>query len=386
MTTARSLHLALGTLLLASSFASGCDEESLDPTGGGGATGGGGEGGSGGAPPGCPVGSHDDGTGACIAALGQFQTGPELTARRDHHMTWAAKSASGTFLYAAGGVEDQSAAVTSIERAAIAEDGSLGAWETLAVSTDASGAVIVATDELVVLAGGFRGNNPATKTVDIMTIAGDGTLSDPVDGPFMSAGRFHGAGVLVNGFIYAVGGQDGGGSSLSSVERSSLTGTTLSAWTLDTPMPEERSHQGLATDGEALYVTGGLKRVDGDFENDLPYDTVLRSVIGEDGALADWESLGQLPVALGIHSSFMHAGQLYIIGGLELEVSKFVKRIHRAPVAAEGALGAWEELSVELPKSRGHSHQTPMVNGFLYSVGGFNNLGSQPESYFAKFE
>ncbi|MBK6518582.1 MAG: hypothetical protein IPM79_24255 [Polyangiaceae bacterium] len=380
-------HASLLALVLVASFVAACGDSSVDP--GGGPEGGSGQGGEaaggGGASP-CPIGSHDDGDGACIASLGAFEVGPQIADERDHHMTWAAKRASGTYLYVAGGYADMTTPVDSIERAVIAQDGTLGPWETLPSTSNVSGAAVVATDEVVVFAGGFRATSSSTRNVDIFTIGDDGTLSEPIAGPLMADPRFHGAGVLTGGFFYAVGGLDASGSSLASVERASLDGTTLGAWSTEAALPVEVSHHGLATDGEALYVTGGLKRVDNDFGNDVPYDAVLRARLAEDGSLESWEEIGTLPVPLAVHASFVHAGELYVVGGLDMQEERFVGTLQRAKVSADGPLGEWEELDVTLPRPRGHTHQTPIVDGVLYSVAGHQNGASQRDTYFARFE
>jgi hypothetical protein len=72
--------------------------------------------------------------------------------------------------------------------------------------------------------------------------------------------------------------------------------------------------------------------------------------------------------------------------GLDNDTSQFRKSIERAPLAADGTLGAWETLPVRLPITRGHCHQTPIVDGFIYSVAGTNTGGSQVDAFFAKFE
>lgn len=381
-------YVSFAALTLFVSLAAACGDSSVDPGGGpqGGSSAGGGDEGGGGGSSGCPVGSHDDGTGACIASLGDFEVGPEIADARDHHMTWAAKRPSGTYLYVAGGAKDMTADVDSIERSTIAADGSLGPWETLSTTSNVSGAVMAATDEVVIFAGGYRATTPSSRAVDIMTIAEDGTLSDPADGPFMADPRFHGAGVLVNGIVYATGGLNSEGSSLASVEHAALDGTSLGEWAADTALPVEISHHGLATDGEALYVTGGLKRVENDFANDVTYDAVLRARIAEDGSLEAWEDVGTMPVPLAVHASFVFAGDLYVVGGLDGNATAFVRKIYKVKASAEGALGEWEQVDVALPRPRGHTHQMPIVNGVVYSIAGHQNGASQVNAFYARFE
>jgi hypothetical protein len=120
--------------------------------------------------------------------------------------------------------------------------------------------------------------------------------------------------------------------------------------------------------------------------NDVPYDSVLRSEIHEDGSLGPWTVAGTLPMPLGVHASFVHAGQLYVVTGLDMASSQFLKIVQRAPLLDDGSVGSWETLASELPLPRGHCHQTPLVDGHLYSVAGTNNLGSQTQAFVAKFE
>jgi hypothetical protein len=202
----------------------------------------------------------------------------------------------------------------------------------------------------------------------------------------MISSRFHGAGVLIDGWVYATGGVDINGTSLDTVERAQLGQGSIGAWVQDTPMTDRRSHHGLATDGKHLFATGGLERIENDFGNDTPRTDVLRTTVLDDGSLEAWQSISTLPEPIAVHASFVHAGQLYVIGGLEMEGSDFVKTIHRATIGDGGSLGAWETLPVELPMARGHTHQTPMHDGVLYSVAGHDHGMSQVEVFFARFE
>ncbi|MFO0554985.1 MAG: hypothetical protein U0271_41795 [Polyangiaceae bacterium] len=351
---------------------------------GGGAAGGtvGGAGGSGGGAPVCPEGSHE-GPNGCEATLGAYQETSALNAARDHHMTFSLERPNGTFLYVAGGYKNQATPVTSFERALVNADGTLAPWEVLPNVKDVSGAGVVTLGDKAVIMGGYRGFIHATRTVDIYTADDDGNLTESA-GPDLIDPRFHVGAVLTNGFIYVVGGMNSGGTSLTTVERASFDGTTVGAFQADTALPLPCSHQGVATDGKSIFVTGGLARVNGDFANDVPYDSVLSAPIQADGTLGAWTDLGTMPVSLSIHASFVHAGSLYVVGGLK-DVTTFVKTVYRAPIAEDGTLGAWETLAIELPRTRGHSHQDPMIGPFTYSVGGYAGT-SQTQVYFARFE
>ena len=231
--------------------------------------------------------------------------------------------------------------------------------------------------------GGVSANTEGT------TIGDDGSLGGLEPGPTMNVPRFHGAAVLHDGWIYATGGIDAAGTSSALIERLAFSDDgPVGEWVLEgEAMPEQRSHHGLAVSGDGdLYVTGGLTRIMNDFGNDTPYDTVLRSTIDADGSIGPWSVVGTLPFPRAVHASFVHAGQLYVATGLDMATEQFVGTIMRAPLLEGGALGSWETLSSELPITRGHCHQTPLVNGWLYSVAGTNTLGSQTNAFMALFE
>jgi hypothetical protein len=187
--------------------------------------------------------------------------------------------------------------------------------------------------------------------------------------------------------VYAVGGVDADGTSSATVERVAFDDDgPHGEWQLEAEMPEQRSHHGLAVHDGALYVTGGLTRIENNFNNDVPYDTVLRSVIAEDGSLGAWTVVGTMPVALAVHASFVHAGHLYLAHGLDMSTLNFVNTLHRAPILEDGGLGTWQQLASTLPITRGHCHQVPLLEGLLLSIGGTNNAGSQPNAFVARFE
>lgn len=331
----------------------------------------------------CPVGSHDDGAGTCAATLGSFVETSPIANARDHHVTWAANQ----HVYVAGGALNMQSPVTSIERALINDDDTLGPWETVPGSVPAIGPIVASTNRRVLIAGGTRAGGVSTSTATA-TIASDGTLGVFETGPNMVVPRFHAAAVLHDGWVYASGGIDATGTSSATIERIAFDDDgPHGAWQLETAeMPEQRSHHGLALHDGALYVTGGLTRIDNQFNQDIPYDTVLRSVIADDGTIGEFAVVGVLPMPLAVHASFVHAGHLYVAHGLDMSASAFVNTLLRAPIAEDGTIGAWEQLASTLPITRGHCHQLPLVDGLLLSIGGTNDAGSQTNTFTARFE
>lgn len=380
---------------LALTIAVGCgDDGATDSTGGapGGAGGvgqgasGGGGGGGGGA---CPVGSHAGPEGPCEATLTGWVDGPPLAQRRDHHITFVVESEAGPFLYAAGGIEDNTTPFASSERAPILPDGSLGAWgEATPLPGTAGGAGVAVVGATLIVTGGFRftesGQPFLSDDTDVTTIQPDGSLGAWAEGPKFGPTRFHHTMATHGDSIYVLGGLTGNNTdNTPSVERATVGADgTVGAWAEVTPLPAKRSHHSVAVRGAALFVTGGLA---GDpAGSHTLYADVLRAPILEDGSLGAWSQVGELPAPLSTHASFVHADHLYVVGGIEGGHMN-VARVQRAPIAADGAVGAWEELA-PLPKARAHAHQTPLHAGHVYAVAGALNHNSIADVFIGRFE
>jgi len=390
----RFLSAKLVAVPLLALIACGGDDSPADPggTAGGGAapTGAGGSGGSGGVVE-CPEGSHDEG-GVCTSTLSAWQAAPSIAEARDHHVTFVVETAAGPFMYVAGGAQDMEEAVYSIERAAIGEDGSLSEWQAETEELAAVGPSVLVAGQQVLIVGGLRAGGISAKT-SLLTIGDDGAVSLAA-GPAMHHERFHVAAVMHNGWGYAVGGAKEDATSQTSVERIRFDEQGAGEWIEDRELPAPRSHHGLAAYDNALYVTAGLNRFDGE---PFPYEDenfkdVLRAEIGEDGALGEWMTVGQLPSELAVHASFAHAGFLYVVGGLEGpgHHGEFVGKVQRAAIAEDGTVGTFETLPSVLPIVRGHCHQVPLVGPVLYSVAGAAEEGvemkSQADAFFARLE
>ena len=182
-------------LVCFSLFACGGSDDAAPASGAGGSAGMAGAAGAAGGSS-CPAGSHAVGS-ECVSTLAAWSSGPSLSGSRDHHVTFVVDS---KYLYAAGGVRDMKTPLSSVERSAIASDGSLGPWEAATQLPEASvGAGLGQVGDTIVVAGGIRisGNSgaPSTRT-DVGHASADGSVSWSV-GPELSVSRFHAAAVAV---------------------------------------------------------------------------------------------------------------------------------------------------------------------------------------------
>lgn len=358
-------------------------------SGGGSSTGSGGGGGGGGSPPVCDPGSHLGESGVCEATLAEWITAPLLNEARDHHVTFAVPTQDdGWVLHVLAGVQNMTTAVMSGESAPINSDGSLGAFTLNPGAGEVMyGPSVAVVDGYVILTGGLRpvpGGLKPSRTTNVAPINADGSLGAFVQGTDLGLGRFHHAMIAVGTTLYVTGGLAGAGTDNTAlVERATvMPDGTLSAWEALTPLPDKRSHHGLAVAKDALYVTGGLK---GDpANNPVDYKDVLRAPLNADGTLGAWSVVSDLPVSLGTHASFVHLDFLYVAAGVEGNATN-TPAVRRARVNDDGSLGAWED-ALAMPKKHAHTHQTPVVGGFVYSAGGAVNHMSLKDVYIGRFE
>jgi hypothetical protein len=324
----------------------------------------------------------------CEATL-SWSNGPAIAKKRDHHITLAAKSAAGKFLWVAGGIQDNSVALASIERAPIASDGSVGAWEAAgALPEPMIGHSVTQVGDSVILSGGIRptptGQAALSAKSESAKVGADGVLGTFQPGPELSATRFHHGMGAHGDSVYVVGGLTGDNTDNTPlVERSSVGADgSLSAWEPVTPLPEKRSHHGVVVHADGLFVVGGLTGNPAGVNT--PLASVLRAPIASDGSLGEWSTVGALPLPLATHAAFVHVGWLYVVAGVEND-SANTDAVRRAKIAEDGSVGEFESVA-SLPVSHAHAHQTPILDGFVYSVGGALNHMSTTDVFVGKFE
>jgi hypothetical protein len=316
----------------------------------------------------CPAGSHAGTSGACESDLQGWTAGPKLKHARDHHVTLAADTPAGAFLYVMAGMGSL-APPLQIERASIAADGTLGAFADIAnLPVGLIGPGLAQKDRSFVLGGGLTDDSNSTASTYVGTIGDDGSVTVS-QGPDMASSRYHVSLVYAKGFVYALGGlfQQVSGSTptqdvLDVVERAAFDGTTLSPWETIAPLPVKLTHHATVFHDGAIYVIGG--------GSGLPASAdILRATVADDGSLGAWETVGQLSEGRASPAATVFLNELFVIGGMTTLTGGEVDTVLAGSFDASGKLGAFQALS-PLPKARAHSHQAPFYGGYLYSAGG----------------
>ncbi|HZO11911.1 MAG TPA: hypothetical protein VFB62_01590 [Polyangiaceae bacterium] len=216
---------------------------------------------------------------------------------------------------------------------------------------------------------GGKGFAGAIASVLVGQVGADGTIASWAPGPDLPVGRYHAAGVVHDRFIYSIGGIDENEAHIADVVRLEIDESGAPGqWLAQTPLPDARTHLSAFVAGGFVYVVGGIMS---HTSGDMFFKDTLRAPLGADGTLGAWESVGQ-PLAheLATAAPAVHCDHAYLFGGLVLLSP--TNEILRAPLGADGSIGAWELLGVQLPLARSTctthpSTETPSTRSAAHS-------------------
>ncbi len=247
------------------------------------------------------------------ANIGAWQT---LTSTLPQARAYFGVAVSGTYIYAIGGEVSAGVTISTVVRAQMQADGSLGSWTTL--NNLGGGRSFLAA----VAANGYIdvfGNNPPSMNVYNAVLNSNGSLgswgnsgqllSQPVDWPAVAT---------TAGNIYVM-----GGNSFSGVTRN------------------------------GVWMT-----------NDFPASNALAN-------LQSTPLLNTARVGLGLVTA---KGYLYAIGGSSTDASGALNTVERAVLNADGTVGAWTSLSGTLAHAKYGGAAVP-VGKSIYAIGGHDGVG-----------
>ncbi len=214
--------------------------------------------------------------------------------------------------------------------------------------------------------------NVNTPRVQSLQMNGDGSPGAWREEPSLPGeGRFHITATRVGRWLFALGGRLVDGSARPEIFSARIGDDgALSAWTEARPFPAPRTHHASFAVGNRLVVVGGFDAETFTGQPSHYRDVLVATVDEATGALGEWSSQA-LPWDISTHAAAYADGFVYLVGGFDSSFN-LLASTQRAPVSAEGTLGAFEALAL-LPRPRAHVHNTPVLGCRLYSVGG--NIG-----------
>jgi N-acetylneuraminic acid mutarotase len=190
-------------------------------------------------------------------------------------------------------------------------------------------------------------------------------------------GNFRLTAAAHNGYLYAIGGRDGG--ALNTIYRAALNAETGApgAWVTEAnTMPGPVYYHSSFVYGDHLYVVGGD-------DNSAVLDTVYIAPIVE-GAIGEWEeSENTLPEALSLGSVVVHNDYAYYIGGRD-SVGSASDVVYYAALTP-GNVGNWVATDDELPEGV-YGASAVVIEDEVFLIGGHDGTARQGTVYSATID
>ena len=294
-------------------------------------------------------------------SLAPFQPTASLAHPRDEFGLLA----QGGFLYAIGGFDRAATtAMSSVERARINDDGTLGAWAAAApLGTPRYAGYYGALDGQLYAVGGVTGTTTNLADGVVAGVNLDGSLTGWASvGAVFPAPLENGMGAVYNGRLYAVGG--GNGSASTSAFFARATAPSLGWSNTNSPFTNPRQGPALLSNNGHLYALGGQDQAGAGDRND-----VFVAPLAADGTVGAWTATQPFSAGRLWFCSFTWNGFMYLIGGAHGGPGGQYSDTQKAPLNPDGTLGSWTGAGASFPTSI-YGSSCAIKNGVAYVMGG----------------
>lgn len=302
------------------------------------------------------------------AKQSQWTSGWQAQSSFNYPRRAPAAVAYNNYLYMVGGIDGNERYVHTVEYAPIQPDGSLGKWRTTSDLNDGRfyNAAIASNGYLYTLGGGSGEtgmNNYPISSVERAKIKNDGSLGpwQPVNN--MLSPRRGLKTVLHDDVIYAIGGYDG--RFLKSVEQSRiLEDGSLTPWQMEQHESIiDRYIHSAAHYKDTIYLLGGHMRD----TRQASYRDVEIATIGSKAELSDWQLVPNSLLAPRLVAEAFTLGQyLYIAGGHT--GNKRLNSVEVSKLDQLGRPGPWRNTTA-LPQARS-AYAVATWDKHVYVLGG----------------
>jgi hypothetical protein len=195
--------------------------------------------------------------------------------------------------------------------------------------------------------------------------------------------RVAAASVIMNGYIYILGGVNTSSACINSAPYAQLTSDgTVGAWSTAT-LSSIRCYQGAFAYNGYIYLVGGVGSGAPNTTNLVEY-----AKANSDGSLGSWTPTSSLISArMGVVAAASN-GYAYALGGCTTPISSVcgneLTDVQYAPIKADGSLGTWHYTHSSTDDGTSfvsgfttgrHSGGGVVYNGYIYLVGGYSQAG-----------
>ncbi|MHB8362605.1 MAG: Kelch repeat-containing protein [Patescibacteria group bacterium] len=282
------------------------------------------------------------------------------------------------YAYEIGG-ENQHAALSTVDYAHILPSGTLGSWTaTTSLPQATSSATSVVYAGFIYEIGGTNGGNDFS-TVDYAPINSNGTLGSWTATSSLPTATNVATSVEYNGYVYEITGcTPATACSTTTVDYAPINSNgTLGSWIATTPLSTALSGATSVVYNGYVYEIGGMHG------NQATVTTVDYAPINSNGTLGSWTVTTSLPQTTNYATSVVYNGYIYEIGGAVLggDSGSVTVAVDYALINSNGTLGSWT-ATTSLPVAT-QTATSVTYNGYVYEIGGFTTAIT-PTAYYAK--
>jgi hypothetical protein len=299
---------------------------------------------------------------------GSWGTTATFTTARDS----AATVAYNGYMYMLGGY-DRTTNYNDVQYAPIRADGTLGTWQPTASFSNARRShTAVAYNGYMYILGGYDNTGTYLNDVQYAPIAANGTLGTWQPTASFTTIRSGHVSVAYNGYIYVMGGHNGG-TRYNDVQYAPLNANgTVGTWQTTNSFTSPRNaFGGVAYDGY-MYIGGGFGS--GNYYNDVQY-----APINANGTLGAWNYAADFVNARQNTNMFVYNGYLYLTGGNDASV--YYNDVQVAAIDATGAVESWTPTTSFATARLGMGSLA--YNGYMYILGGFDDTSEHNDVQYA---
>jgi hypothetical protein len=193
----------------------------------------------------------------------------------------------------------------------------------------------------------------------------------------LPASRKFVAAVVLNGYLYVIGGTDGTSREVHTAWYAALTSSgEVGTWRSAPDIPGELWGQETAVAVRNRVYAVGMKQDRGDGYK--ASDRVYSASQATDGALGPWRAETRLPGEVDAHAVAI-GNDIYVIGGTGLTNPETGDQTYQATVAADGTVSAWQLSPYRLPDPR-DGHSVVVVGQKIFVIGG-SGPGAWPHNF-----
>ena len=257
---------------------------------------------------------------------------------------------------------------SAVRYAPIKPNGTIGTWSTTTALGGALGyTAAAASDGFIYVVGGTDGSSNQN-TIYIGKQNADGTITSwTTSFTTLPAATNATRVVVANGFLYVLGGNVSGASTVNTYYAHINGDGSLNAFVSGTALPVALANGSAFAANGYLYYLGGING------SGVGVATSYYALLNTDGSFGSWNTTTSLPATASNFATVLLNGNVYLM--------RNSTTVSYAPINSSGTIGTWVSDSNALPVSyTGVSAVT--YNGYIYLMGGYNGTAGTTGVYY----